>query len=134
MPQKLQCYVPKSYSRKGKENAPRLANLTSSELKNALCSRGFNKVSVSVQTDLQLSTHPTCLVDAAVQTEDSTISSTRNEASVQTESLEVGNETKEMECDSEPDDSYSLCEGNNDEKLIPLVIIHKGVFKNVPVI
>lgn len=50
--------------------------------------------------------------------------------SVQTEKLDTSNKIEEMECDFEVDYS-SLCEGNNDEKFIPLVFKHKGVFKDV---
>ena len=83
------------------------------------------------------------MVDVVVQTEDSAISErrnemsaqtednvTRNEVSVPTETLEDGRKAVEKECDSEEDDSYSLCEGNNDEKFIPLVIKHKGISKD----
>lgn len=75
MPRKLCHYVPKNPSTKGKENAPKLSNLTSLKVKNVLFSGkiyGTNTVSVSVQTDLQLSIFSN-KIDTAVQTEHFTI-------------------------------------------------------------
>ena len=68
---------------------------------------GASTVSVSIQTDLQLSVFSS-KNDVAIQTEDSAIQYKGKEVSMQTEILETSLEIEEIECDSETDDS-SLC-------------------------
>ena len=113
MPRKVRLYVPKGASRKGKDEEP-------SEL--------VQVVSVATQTDdlppTQLtSSLVSAQTDNALEYKDVAIQTDDNDLCV------TGNVQEEQE--EEQEEELALCEGNSDEKFIPLIVKHKGVFRDV---
>ena len=121
MPRKVRLYVPKGASRKGKAEVP---------------SESLHVASVETQTDdfqtetAAVSTQTDVVVvefkDAAVQTDIQTAGD-----SSQVESTDGDDGDGQCTDGGEPAEEFSLCEGNSDEKFIPLIVKHKGVFRDV---
>ena len=113
MPRKIRLYVPKGASRKLKDEGPSESSyVTSVETQtddHDLTSIETN--SVSTQTDSPLVIE---FKDAAIQTDDDSLQSAHAD---------------DNDCD-ELDESI-MCQGNNDEKFIPLIVKHKGVFRDI---
>ena len=130
MPRKFRCYVPKGASRKQAKvlqtDEPQYKDSvvqTETTLVN-LCEVGVQSESAEV-------------VDASVQTEELTPSIAVCEAEVQTDKLtteEISSQTDDVLDGIAPPElkveMTHFCEGNNDEKFLPLIKKHKGIFMN----
>jgi len=108
MPRKIRFYVPKGASRKGKGGGP---------------SEAVQMASVATQTDYS---PPTELVLSSVSTQ-TDYAAEYKDATMQTDS----DDDVTVSVQEEREEELRFCAGNSDEKFIPLVVKHKGVFRDV---
>ena len=113
MPRKVGLYVPKGASRKGKAASRKEKGEEPSELVQA--------ASVETQTD---DLPPTQLTSVSAQTD---IVEYKDVAIQTDDDMCVTGDVQE----EQEEEELALCEGNPDEKFIPLVVKHKGVFRDV---
>ena len=123
MPRKVRLYVPKGASRKGKAEVPSESLHVASVETQTDDFTPTENASVSTQTDVVVVEFK----DAAVQTDFQTDCD-----SSQVESSAHSDDDGQLTDSGEPEqEKFTLCEGNSDEKFIPLIVKHKGVFRDV---
>lgn len=140
MPRKFRRYVEKGYSRKGSNSRKRANSAEAAKVKVSVLPEADSLVDLVVQTDPQFS-----IDDHMVHSETQTDGIMHETTAVQTDIL-ISGQTKTVETQTEivavldagvqvgeplAKNEMRLCIGNNDEKFLPLVTKHKGVFKDV---
>ena len=122
MPRKVRLYTPKGASRKGKAEVPSESHHVT---------ESYHVISVETQTDdfVQLET-------ASASTQTDVVVVEFKDAAVQTDSdslrVELSAHTDgDGQCTDSGEAESTLCEGNSDEKFIPLIVKHKGVFRDL---
>ena len=133
MPRIFQCYVPKGASRKRAKLEELADEIQYMDALIQTGDTGFILCTVEVQTDETI-VHTN---DAALQTENLLPSTAVCEAEVQTEKstvIEISVQTDDLldgiASPVQEVEIRQLCEGNNDDKFLPLVRKHKGIFMN----
>ena len=86
-------------------------------------------VSVETQTD---KIHVVKTISASTETDEVHVVTVMS-ASTQTDKIELKEPRTHtgVELELNPDEDFILCEGNNDEKFHPLIVKHKGIFRDV---
>lgn len=134
MPRKFRRYVPKGYSRKGdKVGTSVLPEANGSIVQTDVCcgtkddishceteSRELEQETVAVETDTVI------MKSVETQTDIETLDTTRT-VETQTEVAEM----QDTEIQISELAEMKLCVGNYEEKFLPLVTKHKGVFKDI---
>jgi len=146
---KFRCYVPKGASRKAQKGTPPLpcdedashnAVVQTDELL-SLCTDvevQTNEICLlSVDAEIQTDVYMASRVDVAVQTDEQplfTLATTTAEVQTNNLTVEEGSILDDSPNNLAPPDvqvdCLQICEGNNDEKFLPLIKKHKGVFMN----
>ena len=126
MPYKFRKHVPKGFSRKARK-ANKALPLATSPSAIELCDAEVQTEELTETADTETQTNEMSFTTVGVQTDKNQVKVAESQTdTTEVCHVEVQTDHDELLTGDEP----SYCIGNNDDKFIPLITKHKGVFKD----